>query len=120
MELNPGDRVRHIPIHGDAPPSGDTGLVTRRAEDGTVGGDWWVVWDHDPERKERLTREVNLGVANMQPCDYCGKPTADESARPVCDECAGKISRHEYGTCQGDGHPLDARGMCCAPMSAAD
>ena len=59
-------------------------------------------------------------AAAMQSCDYCGKPTADKSALPVCDDCAQKIKGHEYGTCRGDGYPLDARGMCCAPMSVAD
>lgn len=121
MNLNPGDRVRHILIHGDAPPSGDTGLITRRADDGTVGGDWWVIWDHDPEQKERFTRGVNMeGAGSVQPCDYCGNPTADESALPACEECAGKIKRHEYGTCGACGHPKDARGWCTAPMGAAE
>jgi len=56
----------------------------------------------------------------MQPCDYCGAPTLDDSAMPVCDACASKIKRHEYGTCDACGHAKDARGFCTAPLSAAD
>ena len=66
MNLNPGDRVRHILIHADAPPSGDTGVLIRRAEDGTAGGDWWVIWDHDPEHKERLAHSPNLEAARQE------------------------------------------------------
>lgn len=56
----------------------------------------------------------------MQPCDYCDKPTADDSTFPVCDECAAAIKCHKYGTCDACGHAMDARGYCTAPLSAAD
>lgn len=91
----------------------------------------WVLWrnyaktcedfDQSPVEFEFLEwYKADLAGPAVQPCDYCGTPTEDNSSFPVCEECAGKIKRHEYGTCQGDGYPLDPRGMCCAPLSAAD
>lgn len=92
MDLKPGDRVRHIPIHADAPPSGDTGVLTRRAPDGTTGGDWLVIWDHDPEQKERLTRsslveQVESALAREriafapERCAWCGGKLPDGGIR---------------------------------------
>lgn len=66
---------------------------------------------HGPDGPER-------NVIMPTRCDYCGEETGNDSE--VCGVCAGKIERGEYGICAACGHPLDARGMCTAPMSAAD
>jgi hypothetical protein len=53
-------------------------------------------------------------------CEYCGaEVNGEDEGYPVCFECDWMIKKGEYGTCCC-GHPLDPRGMCTAPLSAAD
>ena len=91
----------------------------------------WTLWhdyaktcegfDQSPAKVEFLDwHQDALRGPVMQPCDYCGQQTEDDSTFPVCADCAGKIKRHEYGTCDACGRAKDARGFCTAPMSVAD
>jgi len=49
-------RIRFMHTHRD------TGTLLRAAPEGTVCGDWFVRWDHDPTQQERL-----VWLSNTEP-----------------------------------------------------